>query len=29
VLDIPAEKLNDASFDMLRHLGFTKADIEN
>ncbi|KCV83430.1 ribonucleotide-diphosphate reductase subunit alpha [Actibacterium atlanticum] len=27
-LGIPAEKLNDPSFDLLRHLGFTKADIE-
>ncbi|MGP6088347.1 vitamin B12-dependent ribonucleotide reductase [Antarctobacter jejuensis] len=28
VLGIPAEKLNDPSFDMLRHLGFSKADVE-
>ena len=28
VLGIPAEKLNDPTFDMLRHLGFSKADIE-
>ncbi|MEJ6394685.1 vitamin B12-dependent ribonucleotide reductase [Gymnodinialimonas sp. 2305UL16-5] len=27
-LGIPAEKLNDPTFDMLRHLGFSKADIE-
>jgi ribonucleoside-diphosphate reductase alpha chain len=27
-LGIPAEKLNDPTFDMLRHLGFTKAQIE-
>jgi len=27
VLGIPAEKLNDPTFDMLRHLGFSKADI--
>ncbi|HHX90574.1 MAG TPA: vitamin B12-dependent ribonucleotide reductase [Paracoccus sp.] len=27
-LGIPAEKLNDASFDLLRHLGFSKAQIE-
>ncbi|TMV55483.1 vitamin B12-dependent ribonucleotide reductase, partial [Thioclava sp. BHET1] len=27
-LGIPAEKLNDPSFDLLRHLGFTKAQIE-
>ncbi|KGB81260.1 ribonucleotide-diphosphate reductase subunit alpha [Rhodovulum sp. NI22] len=27
-LGIPAEKLNDPTFDLLRHLGFTKADIE-
>ncbi|MFM2356769.1 MAG: hypothetical protein RLZZ528_2505, partial [Pseudomonadota bacterium] len=27
-LGIPAEKLNDAGFDMLRHLGFTKAQID-
>jgi len=27
-LGIPAEKLNDPGFDMLRHLGFTKRDIE-
>ncbi|MBN2741570.1 MAG: vitamin B12-dependent ribonucleotide reductase [Rhodobacteraceae bacterium] len=27
-LGIPADKLNDPSFDMLRHLGFTKAQIE-
>ncbi|KIC08435.1 ribonucleotide-diphosphate reductase subunit alpha [Leisingera sp. ANG-M1] len=28
VLGIPAPKLNDPTFDLLRHLGFTKADIE-
>jgi ribonucleoside-diphosphate reductase alpha chain len=27
-LGIPAEKLNDPGFDMLRHLGFTKAQID-
>lgn len=27
-LGIPAEKLNDPTFDLLRHLGFTKAEIE-
>ncbi len=27
-LGIPADKLNDPSFDMLRHLGFTKAQID-
>ncbi len=27
-LGIPTEKLNDPSFDLLRHLGFTKAQIE-
>ncbi len=27
-LGIPAEKLNDPTFDLLRHLGFTKQDIE-
>ncbi|MEI4487202.1 vitamin B12-dependent ribonucleotide reductase [Frigidibacter sp. MR17.14] len=27
-LGIPAEKLNDPSFDMLRHLGFSKAQID-
>ena len=27
-LGIPAEKLNDPGFDLLRHLGFTKAQIE-
>ncbi|SEQ70877.1 ribonucleoside-diphosphate reductase alpha chain [Loktanella sp. DSM 29012] len=27
-LGIPADKLNDPTFDLLRHLGFTKADIE-
>ncbi|MDO5528528.1 MAG: vitamin B12-dependent ribonucleotide reductase [Paracoccus sp. (in: a-proteobacteria)] len=27
-LGIPAEKLNDPAFDLLRHLGFTKAQIE-
>ena len=27
-LGIPAEKLNDPTFDMLRHLGFSRADIE-
>jgi ribonucleoside-diphosphate reductase alpha chain len=28
VLGIPVEKLNDPTFDLLRHLGYTKADIE-
>ncbi|MEC3860520.1 vitamin B12-dependent ribonucleotide reductase [Mesobacterium sp. TK19101] len=28
VLGIPADKLNDPTFDMLRHLGFTKSDID-
>ena len=28
VLGIPAEKLTDPAFDLLRHLGFSKADIE-
>jgi len=28
VLGIPAEKLNDPGFDLLRHLGYTKAQIE-
>ncbi len=28
VLGIPAEKLNDPTFDMLSHLGFTRKDIE-
>ena len=28
VLGIPAEKLNDPSFDLLRHLGFSRRDIE-
>src|SRR5690606_13786635 len=28
VLGIPAERLNDPTFDMLRHLGFSKAEIE-
>ena len=28
VLGIPADKLNDTAFDLLRHLGFTKADID-
>jgi ribonucleoside-diphosphate reductase alpha chain len=28
VLGIPATKLNDPTFDLLRHLGYTKADIE-
>ena len=28
VLGIPAEKLNDPTFDLLRHLGFSKKDIE-
>ena len=28
VLGIPAEKLNDPTFDMLRHLGFTKAQVD-
>jgi ribonucleoside-diphosphate reductase alpha chain len=27
VLGIPTEKLNDSGFDLLRHLGFTRADI--
>ncbi|MBW8617137.1 MAG: vitamin B12-dependent ribonucleotide reductase, partial [Hyphomicrobiales bacterium] len=27
-LNVPAEKLNDPSFDLLTHLGFSKADIE-
>ncbi|MBO6854667.1 MAG: vitamin B12-dependent ribonucleotide reductase [Marivivens sp.] len=27
-LGIPAEKLNDPTFDLLRHLGFTKAEID-
>ena len=27
-LGIPAAKLNDPTFDMLRHLGFTKADVD-
>ncbi|MEP3299716.1 MAG: vitamin B12-dependent ribonucleotide reductase [Pseudoruegeria sp.] len=27
-LGIPADKLNDPSFDLLRHLGFSKADID-
>ncbi|SLN13280.1 Vitamin B12-dependent ribonucleotide reductase [Pseudoruegeria aquimaris] len=27
-LGIPAEKLNDPSFDLLRHLGFSRSDIE-
>ncbi|MEH6655558.1 vitamin B12-dependent ribonucleotide reductase [Loktanella salsilacus] len=27
-LGIPAEKLNDPSFDLLRHLGYSKADID-
>ena len=27
-LGIPAEKMNDPAFDLLRHLGFTRADIE-
>ena len=27
-LGVPAEKLSDPSFDLLRHLGFSKADIE-
>ena len=27
-LGIPTEKLNDPTFDLLRHLGFTRADIE-
>ncbi|WP_380052641.1 vitamin B12-dependent ribonucleotide reductase [Falsihalocynthiibacter sp. SS001] len=27
-LGIPAEKLNDPNFDLLRHLGFSKADVE-
>jgi len=27
-LGIPAEKLNDPTFDLLRHLGFSKADID-
>jgi len=28
VLGIPAEKMNDPSFDLLRHLGFTRRDID-
>ena len=28
VLGIPAEKLNDPGFDLLRHLGYSRADIE-
>ncbi|PIE12519.1 MAG: ribonucleoside-diphosphate reductase, adenosylcobalamin-dependent [Rhodobacterales bacterium] len=28
VLGIPTEKLNDPTFDMLRHLGYSKADID-
>ena len=28
VLGIPADKLNDPTFDLLRHLGFAKADID-
>jgi ribonucleoside-diphosphate reductase alpha chain len=28
VLGIPAEKLNDPTFDMLKHLGYSKADID-
>ncbi len=28
VLGIPAKKLNDPTFDLLRHLGFSKADID-
>ncbi|WP_284162960.1 vitamin B12-dependent ribonucleotide reductase [Frigidibacter sp. SD6-1] len=28
ILGIPAEKLNDPTFDMLRHLGFTRAQVE-
>ena len=28
VLGIPADKLNDPTFDLLRHLGFSKADID-
>ena len=28
VLGIPSEKLNDPTFDLLRHLGFSKADID-
>jgi ribonucleoside-diphosphate reductase alpha chain len=28
VLGIPAEKLNDPTFDLLRHLGYTKAEID-
>ena len=28
VLGIPTEKLNDPTFDLLRHLGFSRADIE-
>ncbi|MDE2578491.1 MAG: vitamin B12-dependent ribonucleotide reductase [Hyphomicrobiales bacterium] len=27
-LKVPAEKLDDASFDLLQHLGFSKADVE-
>lgn len=29
VLGIPADKLNDPTFDLLRHLGFSKADIDS
>ena len=28
VLGIPADKLNDPTFDLLRHLGFSKTDID-
>ena len=28
VLKVPAEKLSDPTFDMLKHLGFTKADVD-
>jgi ribonucleoside-diphosphate reductase alpha chain len=28
ILGIPAERLNDPTFDMLRHLGFTKAQVD-
>ncbi|MDO6584549.1 vitamin B12-dependent ribonucleotide reductase [Salipiger sp. 1_MG-2023] len=28
VLKVPAEKLNDASFELLRHLGYSKAEID-
>jgi hypothetical protein len=28
VLGIPADKLNDPTFDLLKHLGFSKAEID-